>query len=148
MLNIQNCVHFFYKMCISIQSSACFEPRLLEDLALKCARCFYSLSLKNLLGMMVLYWIHQLVYSSRGEHTTRQCPILNNLPKIYAGADVCFSQKGDTISSLSYLVADSFSAFLGEQSLASKYDNPPILYETPFAKVKLVIQRVKHVHSL
>ena len=32
-------------MCISIQSSACFEPRLLEDLALKCARCFYSLSL-------------------------------------------------------------------------------------------------------
>ena len=139
-------------MCIPIQSSACFEPRFLEDLALKCARCFFSLSLslslKNLLGMMVMYWIHQPVYSSRGEHTTRQCPILNNLPKIYAGADVCFSQKGDTISSLSYLVADSFSAFLGEQGLASRYDNPPILHETPFAKVKQVIQRMKHIHFL
>ena len=51
----------------------------------------FTLSLKNLLGMMVMYWIQKPVYSSRGEHTTRQCPILNNLPKIYAGADVCFS---------------------------------------------------------
>ncbi|KAK7827568.1 histone deacetylase 14, partial [Quercus suber] len=62
---------------------------------------------------------------SRGEHATRRCLILNNLPKIYSGDD-----------SLSYLVADSFSAFLGEQSLVSKYDNPPILFETPLAKVK------------
>ena len=35
---------FKKKLCISLQSSACFEPRLLEDLALKCVRYFYSLS--------------------------------------------------------------------------------------------------------
>ena len=52
---------------------------------------------------------------------------------------VLFLEWGYNLESLSYLVADSFSAFLGEQSLASKYDNPPILYETPLAKVKQVI---------
>ena len=96
-------IFFFFFKCASHFNQVralCLGSR--KPLRISAPRCFYSLSLsqKNLLGMMVMYWIHQPVCSSRGEHTTRQCPMLNNLPKIYAGADVCFSQNGDTISSL------------------------------------------------
>ncbi|KAF5480579.1 hypothetical protein F2P56_001318 [Juglans regia] len=64
------------------------------------------------------------------------------------GRCVCFLEGGYNLKSLSYSVADSFRAFLGEQSLASEFDNPAILYEEPSTKVKQAIQRVKHIHSL
>jgi acetoin utilization deacetylase AcuC-like enzyme len=64
------------------------------------------------------------------------------------GRCVFFLEGGYNLESLSYSVADSFRAFLGERSLASNFDNPAILYEEPSTKVKQAIQRVKHIHSL
>ncbi|KAJ7945227.1 Histone deacetylase [Quillaja saponaria] len=64
------------------------------------------------------------------------------------GRCVFFLEGGYNLKSLSYSVADSFRAFLGEKSLASEFDDPAILYEEPSTKVKQVIQRVKHLHSL
>lgn len=61
---------------------------------------------------------------------------------------VFFLEGGYNLNSLSYSVADSFRAFLGEPSKASEFDNPAILYEEPSAKVKQAIERVKHIHSL
>lgn len=64
------------------------------------------------------------------------------------GRCVFFLEGGYNLKSLSYSVADSFRAFLGERSLASDFDNPAILYDEPSTKVKQAIQRVKHIHSL
>ncbi|KAF3786569.1 Histone deacetylase 14 [Nymphaea thermarum] len=64
------------------------------------------------------------------------------------GRCVFFLEGGYNLNSLSYSVADTFFAFLGEPSIASKVDNPAILYEEPMTKVRNAIQRVKHIHSL
>ena len=64
------------------------------------------------------------------------------------GRCVFFLEGGYNLSSLSYSVADSFRAFLGEPSWASEFDDPAILYEEPSTKVKQAIQKVKHLHSL
>ncbi|XP_044469369.1 histone deacetylase 14-like [Mangifera indica] len=68
--------------------------------------------------------------------------------ELCGGRCVFFLEGGYNLKSLSYSVADSFRAFLGESSVASKFDNPAILFEEPTAKVKQAIQRVKHIHSL
>lgn len=59
-----------------------------------------------------------------------------------------FLEGGYNLKSLSYSVADSFRAFLGERSAASDFDDPSILYEEPLAKVKRAIDNVKSLHSL
>uniref|UniRef100_A0A2N9J7K8 Histone deacetylase domain-containing protein n=1 Tax=Fagus sylvatica TaxID=28930 RepID=A0A2N9J7K8_FAGSY len=64
------------------------------------------------------------------------------------GRCVFFLEGGYNLESLSYSVADSFRAFLGEQSLSSEFDNPAILYDEPSTKVQQVIRRVRHIHSL
>ena len=64
------------------------------------------------------------------------------------GRCIFFLEGGYNLSSLSYSVADSFRAFLGEPSWASEFDDPAILYEEPSTKVKQAIQKVKHLHSL
>ncbi|XP_038882550.1 histone deacetylase 14 isoform X2 [Benincasa hispida] len=64
------------------------------------------------------------------------------------GRCVFFLEGGYNLESLSYSVADSFRAFLDEPSLASKFDNPAILYEEPSKRFKQVIQKVKQIHSL
>ncbi|MFQ6647534.1 hypothetical protein Gotur_021320 [Gossypium turneri] len=64
------------------------------------------------------------------------------------GRCVFFLEGGYNLDSLSYSVADSFRAFLGEPSLAAEFDDPAILYEEPSTRVKQAIQRVKHIHSL
>ncbi|XP_022133150.1 histone deacetylase 14 isoform X2 [Momordica charantia] len=64
------------------------------------------------------------------------------------GRCVFFLEGGYNLKSLSYSVADSFRAFLGEPSLASEFDDPAMLYEEPSTKFKKVIQRVKQIHSL
>ncbi|XP_042489802.1 histone deacetylase 14 [Macadamia integrifolia] len=64
------------------------------------------------------------------------------------GRCVLFLEGGYNLQSLSYSVADSFRAFLGEPSSASEFDDPAILYEEPSSKVKEAIQRIKHIHSL
>ncbi|XP_039058867.1 histone deacetylase 14 [Hibiscus syriacus] len=64
------------------------------------------------------------------------------------GRCVFFLEGGYNLKSLSYSVADSFRAFLGEPSLAAEFDNPAYLYEEPSDRVKEAIQRVKHIHSL
>ncbi|KAJ1405043.1 Ureohydrolase domain superfamily [Sesbania bispinosa] len=64
------------------------------------------------------------------------------------GRCVFFLEGGYNLKSLSYSVADTFRALLGDRSLASEFDNPNILYEEPTKKVKQAIQRIKHVHSL
>ncbi|OMP08590.1 Histone deacetylase superfamily, partial [Corchorus capsularis] len=57
------------------------------------------------------------------------------------GRCVFFLEGGYNLDSLSYSVADSFRAFLGEPSLAPEFDNPAILYEEPSTRVKKAIQR-------
>lgn len=64
------------------------------------------------------------------------------------GRCVFFLEGGYNLDSLSYSVADTFRAFLGEPSLAAEFDDPAILYEEPSNRVKQAIQRVKHIHSL
>lgn len=64
------------------------------------------------------------------------------------GRCVFFLEGGYNLKSLSYSVADSFRAFLGEPSLASEFDNPAILHEEPSTRVRQAIERVKHIHSL
>lgn len=64
------------------------------------------------------------------------------------GRCVFFLEGGYNLKSLSYSVADTFRALLGDKSLASEFDNPNILYEEPTKRVKQAIQRIKHLHSL
>ncbi|KAF8404344.1 hypothetical protein HHK36_009227 [Tetracentron sinense] len=64
------------------------------------------------------------------------------------GRCVFFLEGGYNLQSLSYSVAESFRAFLGEPSLSSRFDDPSILYKEPSDKVKQAIQRVKHIHFL
>ncbi|XP_027921737.1 histone deacetylase 14 isoform X1 [Vigna unguiculata] len=64
------------------------------------------------------------------------------------GRCVFFLEGGYNLKSLSYSVADTFRALLGDRSLASEFDDPNILYEEPSTKVKQAIQRIKHIHSL
>ncbi|WJX53728.1 Histone deacetylase 14, chloroplastic [Trifolium repens] len=64
------------------------------------------------------------------------------------GRCVFFLEGGYNLKSLSYSVADTFRALLGDKSLASEFDNPNILYEEPTKKVKQAIQRIKCIHSL
>ncbi|RDX62330.1 Histone deacetylase 14, partial [Mucuna pruriens] len=64
------------------------------------------------------------------------------------GRCVFFLEGGYNLKSLSYSVADTFRALLGDGSLASEFDDPNILYEEPSTKVKQAIQRIKHIHSL
>ncbi|XP_038694582.1 histone deacetylase 14-like isoform X2 [Tripterygium wilfordii] len=68
--------------------------------------------------------------------------------ELCGGRCVFFLEGGYNLDSLSYSVANSFHGFLGEPSLASKFDDPSILYEEPSAKVKQAIQKAKHIHSL
>ncbi|OIV93738.1 hypothetical protein TanjilG_16589 [Lupinus angustifolius] len=64
------------------------------------------------------------------------------------GRCVFFLEGGYNLKSLSYSVADTFRALLGDPSLATEFDNPNILYEEPSTKVKQAIQRIKSIHSL
>lgn len=59
-----------------------------------------------------------------------------------------FLEGGYNLESLSSSVADSFRALLGEESLASKFDNPAYLYDEPMRKVRDVIERAKSIHCL
>ncbi|KAG9457195.1 hypothetical protein H6P81_001703 [Aristolochia fimbriata] len=68
--------------------------------------------------------------------------------QLCGGRVVFFLEGGYNLQSLSNSVADSFRAFLGEQSLAPKFDDPAILYEEPSKKVLEAIQKVKHIHCL
>ncbi|KAK1311237.1 Histone deacetylase 14 [Acorus calamus] len=64
------------------------------------------------------------------------------------GRCVFFLEGGYNLQSLSYSVADTFCALLGEPSIASQFDDPSILYEEPLTKAKQAIQKVRHLHSL
>lgn len=59
-----------------------------------------------------------------------------------------FLKGGCSLNALSYSVVDSFWTFLKEQSAASEFDNPSILYEEQLPKVKQVIDKVKSLQSL
>ncbi|GJT33618.1 histone deacetylase 14 [Tanacetum coccineum] len=64
------------------------------------------------------------------------------------GRCVFFLEGGYNLDSLSNSVADSFRAFIGESSMATKVDDLGFLYDEPSLKVKQAIQRIKHLHSL
>lgn len=68
--------------------------------------------------------------------------------ELCGGRCVFFLEGGYNLNSLSNSVADTFRAFLGEPSLASKFDDPAMLYEEPLSRVKQAIQKIKHIHSL
>lgn len=68
--------------------------------------------------------------------------------QLCGGRCVFFLEGGYNLHSLSTSVADSFRAFLSEPSLASKLDDPAILYEEPSGNIKKAIQRIKSIHSL
>uniref|UniRef100_A0A7N0UAX0 Histone deacetylase domain-containing protein n=1 Tax=Kalanchoe fedtschenkoi TaxID=63787 RepID=A0A7N0UAX0_KALFE len=68
--------------------------------------------------------------------------------ELCGGRCVFFLEGGYNLKSLSYSVADTFHALIGEPSIAHKLDDPAILYEEPSAKIKQAIQRVKSIHSL
>ncbi|KAK1263976.1 Histone deacetylase 14 [Acorus gramineus] len=57
------------------------------------------------------------------------------------GRCVFFLEGGYNLQSLSYSVADTFRALLGEPSIASQFDDPAILYEEPLTKAKQAIQK-------
>ena len=68
--------------------------------------------------------------------------------ELCGGRCVFFLEGGYNLESLSYSVADSFRALLGEPSRASEFDNPAFLYEEPSTRIKQAIQKVKAIHSL
>ncbi|KAK4264736.1 hypothetical protein QN277_025869 [Acacia crassicarpa] len=68
--------------------------------------------------------------------------------QLCGGRCVFFLEGGYNLKSLSYSVADSFRALLGDRSLASEFDDPNILYEEPSKRVKQAIDRIKATHSL
>lgn len=63
------------------------------------------------------------------------------------GRCVFFLEGGYNLKSLSYSVADSFRAFLGESSCAYEID-PTSLYNEPRTRIEQAIQKVKAIHSL
>lgn len=64
------------------------------------------------------------------------------------GRCVFFLEGGYNLKSLSYSVADTFHALIGEPSIARKLDDPAVLYDEPSRKVKQAIQRARYIHSL
>uniref|UniRef100_A0A1D1XRT6 Histone deacetylase 14 n=1 Tax=Anthurium amnicola TaxID=1678845 RepID=A0A1D1XRT6_9ARAE len=68
--------------------------------------------------------------------------------ELCGGRCVFFLEGGYNLQSLSYSVADTFRAFLGEPSLASQFDDPAMLYEEPLTKAKQAIMKAKQIHSL
>ncbi|KAL5993053.1 Polyamine deacetylase hdac10 [Asimina triloba] len=68
--------------------------------------------------------------------------------QLCGGRCVFFLEGGYNLQSLSYSVADTFRALLGEPSKASDFDDPAILYDEPSKRVKDAIQRAKQIHSL
>lgn len=67
--------------------------------------------------------------------------------ELCGGRCVFFLEGGYNLKSLSYSVADSFRAFLGESSCASEID-PTSWYDEPSTKIKQAIDKVKAIHSL
>ncbi|CAG7886408.1 unnamed protein product [Brassica rapa] len=68
--------------------------------------------------------------------------------EVCGGRCVFFLEGGYNLESLSASVADSFRALLGEESLASEFDNPAYLYDEPMRKVRDAIERAKSIHCL
>jgi acetoin utilization deacetylase AcuC-like enzyme len=64
------------------------------------------------------------------------------------GRCIFFLEGGYNLQSLSSSVADTFRAFLGEPSLAARFDDPAMLYEEPTRKVREAIEKAKGIHSL
>lgn len=83
-----------------------------------------------------------------GTYYTLASNIKQLAKELCGGRCVFFLEGGYNLYSLSNSVADTFHAFLGEPSLATRFDDPNALYEEPLSKVKEVVQRVKAIHSL
>eukprot|EP01018_Ginkgo_biloba_P018894 Gb_18915 [translate_table: standard] len=64
------------------------------------------------------------------------------------GRCVFFLEGGYDLRSLSYSVADTFRAFLGESSISPRIDNPAILYDEPSLLVNKSIAKIKAIHAL
>ncbi|MQL71115.1 hypothetical protein Taro_003491 [Colocasia esculenta] len=74
---------------------------------------------------------------------------IKELAKVLCGGRcVFFLEGGYNLQSLSYSVADTFYALLGEPSIALQFDNPAALFEEPFTKAKEAIMKTKQIHSL
>ncbi|MCO5551748.1 hypothetical protein L7F22_005252 [Adiantum nelumboides] len=68
--------------------------------------------------------------------------------ELCGGRCVFFLEGGYNLKSLSDSISETFRAFLGEESLASKFDNPAVLYDEPSLVVRKAIDQIKSIHSL
>lgn len=65
------------------------------------------------------------------------------------GGRCCFFLEGGyDLKALSNSVVDSFRAFLGEKSEATRFDNPAVIYDEPSVLVRQAIEEIKAIHSL
>ncbi|XP_071713338.1 histone deacetylase 14, chloroplastic-like [Rutidosis leptorrhynchoides] len=66
------------------------------------------------------------------------------------GRCVFFLEGGESEGVVSFSVAESFRAFVGEQSMAPEFEKKYafFLHDEPINKVKQAIQRTKHLHSI
>ncbi|KAH7295117.1 hypothetical protein KP509_27G033000 [Ceratopteris richardii] len=68
--------------------------------------------------------------------------------ELCGGRCVFFLEGGYNLKSLSDSISETFRAFLGENSLASKLDNPAFLEDEPTLKVREAIHQIKTLHSI
>lgn len=83
-----------------------------------------------------------------GTYYTLASNIKQLAKELCGGRCVFFLEGGYNLQSLSCSVADSFRAFLGEESFAPRFGDEAFLEEEPLSKVKKAIQKVKSIHSL
>ncbi|PPD70068.1 hypothetical protein GOBAR_DD33054 [Gossypium barbadense] len=107
----------------------------------------YALNHSRMFGFGLIF-VQPVLQFTTGTYYMLASNIKQLAKDLCGGRCVFFLEGGYNLDSLSYSVADSFRAFLGEPSLAAEFDDPAILYEEPSTRVKQAIQRVKHIHSL
>ncbi|CAM6129190.1 unnamed protein product [Calypogeia fissa] len=74
---------------------------------------------------------------------------IKQLAQDLCGGRCCFFLEGGyNLKALSNSVVDSFRAFLGEKSGATRFDNPAEIWDEPSVLVRQAIQEIKAIHSL
>ncbi|XP_071711323.1 histone deacetylase 14, chloroplastic-like isoform X2 [Rutidosis leptorrhynchoides] len=85
-----------------------------------------------------------------GTYYTLASSIKQLAKDLCGGRCVFFLEGGQSEGVLSFSVAESFRAFLGEPSMADEFERKyeVFLHDEPINKIKEAIQRTKHLHSI